>query len=325
MLNKHVLGWTLSLLMMSRCAYAAESGDNVSNADSHKSQETAKNVEPTQPQPIEQRAEQAGDLIKQRVQAEQQNSHAPFVIMAHRPNYILPAKYSPHPDRVNYLGDNDTNEPLDSVEVKFQLSLKIPLAYDLLGKNTSLWAGYTQQSFWQAYNSEISSPFRETNYEPELFMQFKQDDPENSHQLHFSLWRVGFDHQSNGRSRPASRSWNRIYGEFMFASKQDVISIKPWYRLPESSSNDDNPNIEKYYGYGELNWVHVHHNLSFDVMLRNNLRSQNKGAVQLGMSFPLWGKLRGYVQYFNGYGESLIDYNHSTESLGIGVMLTNWL
>lgn len=309
--------WLISALS---CAQAAEQTNKKSDAvDSASS-----SVEPGAPETIEQRAQKAGGLVQQRLEQEKKSQHDPFVITAYRPNYVLPVKYTPHPDQANYIDSGDPNDRLDSTEVKFQVSFKIPVAYDVVGKNSSLWVAYTQQSFWQAYNSKISSPFRESNYEPEVFLQFNRPNSDEKG-MKFSLWRVGLDHQSNGRSRPASRSWNRLYAEMVFESEHNVVSIKPWYRFPESASSDDNPNIEKYYGYGELNVVHVWHDLSIDVMLRNNLRRENKGAVQLGVSFPLWGRLRGYVQYFNGYGESLIDYNQSTQSLGVGVMLTNWL
>jgi len=60
-------------------------------------------------------------------------------------------------------------------------------------------------------------------------------------------------------------------------------------------------------------------------MSRNNLTSDGKGALELSYSFPLYGKLKGYLQYFNGYGQSLIDYNARANSFGIGVAISDWL
>jgi phospholipase A1 len=58
--------------------------------------------------------------------------------------------------------------------------------------------------------------------------------------------------------------------------------------------------------------------------LRRNF-DEGHGAHELGVSFPLWGRLRGYFQYFEGYGESLIDYDHKSRRVGVGVLLTDIL
>ena len=94
-------------------------------------------------------------------------------------------------------------------------------------------------------------------------------------------------------------------------------------RLPESSGEDDNPDIEDYLGYGDLQLVYRKGRNAYSLLLRNNFsRTDNHGALKLNWSFPLYGRLKGYVQYFNGYGESLIDYNHKQQSFGLGVSLT---
>jgi phospholipase A1/A2 len=264
-----------------------------------------------------------GEAIERRLSGEEQIAESRFVITPHKPNYLLPLTYD------SRLRDDDP--ALDSAEIKFQLSFKIPLTERLFNTRSRLYFAYTQLSFFQAYNSASSAPFRETNYEPEFFWLLPTEWPVLG--MTHRLLAVGVSHQSNGRSLPDSRSWNRVYANFVLARGDFYLSLRPWYRIPEDEKQsptdargDDNPDIEDYLGNGELRLVWLHNGHSLSVMVRSNLDStDNRGAVQIDWGIPLGGKLRGYVQVFNGYGESLIDYNRHRNRIGIGVMLTDWL
>ncbi len=247
-----------------------------------------------------------------------------FVIMPHRPTYIMPVTYMANtniePFRETY---GDQAEKLQNIEVKFQLSFKVPLWLDIADKDVGLWFGYTQLSLWQLYNSQVSSPFRETNYEPELALVFETD-----HELfgmHNSFILLGIGHQSNGQSEPLSRSWNRLYLSFVLEHKNIVAYFKPWYRLPEDSEDDDNPDIDDYIGHGELSLFYRKNKRVTGLRFWNNLRSDhNRTSVQLDWSFPIKSGFKAYVQIFDGYAETLVDYNHRTRRFGVGIMLTDW-
>ena len=247
-----------------------------------------------------------------------------FLFRAHRPNYLLPLKYSTSPNSTPFQTSITEAQDLglDPVEAELQLSFKIKGMEGVFGyDNVDLWFGYTVTSFWQAYNSSISSPFRETNYEPEAMLVFRTD-----YALGGFRWRffnLGVSHQSNGRGEDLSRSWNRVYAQFGIERGNLAVLLRPWYRFPEDFEDDDNPDIEDYMGQGDLQAVYHNGRNTYSLLLRNNFDSaENHGAVKLNWSFPLYGRLKGYVQYFDGYGESLIDYNHSQQSLGVGLSLT---
>ena len=243
-----------------------------------------------------------------------------FLFQPHRPNYFLPVKYSTAPNDTPF----QTTQPglgLENVETELQLSFKIKAMQGVFGHdNVDLWLGYTATSFWQAYNRSISSPFRETNYEPEAMLVFRTNYELAGFRGRFI--NLGFSHQSNGRGEGLSRNWNRIYTQFGFERGNLALLIRPWYRIPENHKVDDNPDIGKYMGHGDLLAVYSKGRNAYSLLLRNNFKSpDNRGALKLNWSFPLYGRLKGYVQYFNGYGESLIDYNHRQQSLGFGVSL----
>ncbi len=263
--------------------------------------------------------------IQHRLDAEKLVARSRFGLLPHRTNYVLMAAYDSSPaNNAPFQEFLDKGVSFQHIEAKFQLSVKMPLAYDLFGVPSGLYLGYTNRSFWQAYDRGMSSPFRETNHEPELWLSFYND--WKLFGFRNTVDSIGLSHQSNGRSGVLSRSWNRIYARFLFEKGNLALEFKPWWRIPESEGNDDNPDIDDYLGYFELGGVYKHGGHSFSLLVRNNLRSRdNRGALQLDWSFPLTRYLRGYLQWFNGYGESLIDYNHNVNSIGIGIQLTDWL
>jgi len=268
--------------------------------------------------------------VEKRLALERYSHDNPFVLTPHRPNYLLPFSYTTKPNKelFNNYGDGH----LQRTEVEFQLSLKVLVAEGLLGDNGHLSFAYTNHSFWQAYNSKVSAPFRETNHEPELIFTL-----ENRWQifgLRNSANQFILNHQSNGRGNELSRSWNRVIFNSIWEKDNLVVSLSPWYRLPEDKKRDpddldgdDNPDIEHYLGHFELRGIYqVDHDQTLSMMTRNNLRGDNKSAFEVAYSFPIGGtKLKGYIKYFNGYGASLIDYDHRTQNFGVGFLISDWM
>jgi phospholipase A1/A2 len=264
--------------------------------------------------------------VDKRQEAEEKGDENPFAITAHRPNYILYShNYTPNTEPFN-----EEQAQLENTEIKFQISLKYKVIESIFPNNGDLYVAYTNQSYWQAFNDDLSSPFREINHEPEFWFQFRPNMQRD--EFEFSAVSLGFDHQSNGRGGSLSRSWNRLYLNLSFKLGHLAVDLKPWYRLPEHHKSDpaaphgdDNPDIDNYMGNGELTLAYHINGNTFSAIWRNNLRRRNKGAIALGWSFPLLRRLKGYVQFFNGYGESLIDYNAYSNRIGIGFLLTDWL
>ncbi len=260
--------------------------------------------------------------LERRIGEEEKIYGSSILLAPHRQNYFLVINYNNDPNTEIYA-DTGQDAP-KNYEAKFQISFKVLTWNKIFGDNGDLFVAYTQRSVWQLYDQALSSPFRDTNFEPEVFMKFDTDFKIAGLKNRFFI--IGFNHQSNGEGKPLSRSWNRIYSSFIAERGNLALILKPWYRIPEKKENDDNPNIEKYLGYGELIAAYHMKGHVFSIMLRNNLRSnKNRGAVELGWSYPFTPKVRGYVQYFNGYGESLIDYNNTVNRIGFGVMLNDWL
>lgn len=175
------------------------------------------------------------------------DKRGPFNLRPYRLNYLLPARWSNTPNVQPYSPNpnNAVSQPIDlrRAEAKFQISFKAKLTEGLFGRHGDLWAGYTQQSNWQLYNS--SSPFRDTIYEPEIMAIFRS----NLHLgggLRLRLLSFGLNHQSNGRGLPQSRSWNRLIGTAGFERGNFQLMARTWYILRSGNLLSDNPDIGHY-------------------------------------------------------------------------------
>ena len=266
-------------------------------------QEVVQNAQSSESAPNDAKLKQA-DLLRDKSDKNLQNA---LGIELYKFNYLLPVTYA----------KNIPNDSRKSVETKFQISLAKPLFYDVFGLRESLVAAYTQTSWWQI--TKKSSPFRETNYQPEIFLNFAS--PKYLEKIGIQNLKFGLLHESNGRDGSKSRSWNRAYVQSDFVYGNFSVSPRAWVVVGDKGDNKD---ILKYIGHGDVRLSYNLNDHIFSLMLRNNLHfdKTNKGAAELSYMFPIFSTgVYGYLQYFTGYGESLIDYNRHTDKIGLGFVI----
>ncbi len=253
-----------------------------------------------------------------------------YAFRPYKPVYFFPLFYSSKlnelPGTPNPRTTSTDSFNLDHLEAKLQLSFKTKLLNDLIGENGDIWFGYTQSSRWQIYNAAESRPFRETNHEPEFMFVWRT----NYNLAGFTgrLLSLSLTHQSNGQNEPLSRSWNRFILNVGFDRPDWVVQLRPWWRIPETSDEEDeNPDILDFVGRGELLVVHRRRNShQISGQIRHSFKSgeDSRGSINIDWSYPCFDRLRCHAQIFHGYGESMIDYNHQTTSFGMGVALIEW-
>jgi phospholipase A1 len=238
----------------------------------------------------------------------------------YNPNYILPYYYTGSPDNSVYEGFTPNDESLNHGEFKFQVSVKVPIWKNMFNYTTSLYAAYTQLSYWQVYNK--STYMRENDYQPEFFLQT----PVKWHlskDWHVNFMNVGVIHDSNGFGTDLQRSWNRLYVEAITSTDHWMFSVRPWVVI---SKNGNNPDIAQYLGYARFLLAYKCHQQVVSLEAHSIFEQSARHATgQLTWSFPITPYIKGYVQGFTGYGQSLIEYNHRTNSIGVGFALSDWL
>lgn len=225
---------------------------------------------------------------------------------------------------------------IDPENSKFQFSFK----YRLFGPKYA-WAkthpwltgfhfGYTQTSLWDLQAE--SKPFEDTSYKPELFYLSQNINLDVSW-LSFFCIQTGLQHESNGKGGTDSRSTNHLYVRpiFAFIMGDDYhLKVAPKAWLYVNNDNDTNSDLEDYRGYFDFSLKFGKQN---GLVLGSNLRHGSEGgSMQVDLTCPLYKilfldenqtllspNLYLHTQYFNGYAESLLNYNKKDHALRLGI------
>ena len=241
-----------------------------------------------------------------------------FGLKPNKVNYILPYGY-----RETAYQSQVPSIVYSNIEAELQVSLKLEMFYNLFNLNEKYYVSYTQQAFWQLYSD--SSPFRESLYNPEVFVEFPIED--NFSFVKLRAFTFGYAHMSNGQPNTSSvtfstnqtlenlsRSLNYLYGTVRMQHDALITDIT---LLGPISDLSDNPDIMDYYGYTSLKFTYFLNKHMFTLFTRGNFAT-GKGALETTYSYPLISDTNLYVKIFSGYGESLIDYNHYITKFSIG-------
>ncbi len=211
---------------------------------------------------------------------------------------------------------------------KFQFSFKYKLLdFTELSRERrvrTLQFAYTQRSLWDI--QAVSSPFYDTSYMPELIFESLAPKPEKLDTWFTWLgYQAAFKHESNGRDGTFSRSLNLAYVRPVFAfGKLDgwhLLVIPELYAYLDTLEN--NPDLKDYRGNGQLRLVFGRNDgPSLMATLWAGQGFEHR-SMQLDFTVPIRSKLLNFetyllIQYFDGYGESLLAYRNKSETARAG-------
>ncbi|MBC7532541.1 MAG: phospholipase A [Oligoflexus sp.] len=247
-----------------------------------------------------------------------------FALFAHHRTFLIPYSYVNHPTESVYEPfkqlTGNRHDFYQKAEAEFQISFFLPAYRKILDSNWDLNVAYSHHSWWQVYNQHWSKPFRETNYNPEIF--FRRLFPDYENLLGISLFSldVGFMHESNGQIQLGSRSWDRLFTRAYFVRDSYTGTLTLWAKRRVITRQDENLKILKYKGFGLLEL-----NKAFEkITLETQINLAAKPGIEVSASYPLNNAFRWFVKVNKGYGQSLIEYDHDTIRFGAGIALENY-
>lgn len=189
----------------------------------------------------------------------------------------------------------------------------------------NIYLGYTQTALWDLHSD--SHPFIDTSFKPSIFWR-KDALWQSPGKQWFAGLATGYEHESNGKAGEDSRAVNFAYVQPELNYRFDGGStltfaprVKAYFKMDE-----DNKDYRDYAGNVDWKLRFAQDNgLVLTGLYRHGRAGHN--ATTLEAAWPLrrtFLNMNGYfhVQYFKGYGETILGYNQKSDGqLRIGLAL----
>jgi phospholipase A1 len=212
------------------------------------------------------------------------------------------------------IGPKATKE---NTNVKFQISVRQKLTKSTLPGGTYLYLCYTQKVFWNIL--EKSLPMTDLNFNPGIGLA----KPVFKNGKYIGKFILQLEHESNGRDSIESRSWNRLsLGGDVLITNNFLVHAKVWIPYVDGEHNKD---LLKYVGIMqagvELTSDDRRWKGSLLLTKRKTWRLDFNTVAEISWQFSRNADWNLFVQYYNGYGEGLLDYNKFSSHLRAGVVI----
>lgn len=203
-----------------------------------------------------------------------------------------------------------------NTNVKFQISIAQRLTRATLPWGTYLYLFYTQKCFWNVL--ENSLPMTDLNFNPGIGIT----KPLFVKNRYIGKLTFLIEHESNGRDSIQSRSWNRVaLSANVFVTKNLMVHGKIWAPIVDGQNNKD---IVKYCGFFQTGFQVLSDDKRFaggvTIVPRHRFGSMN---TIVDVSYRIFKRDNQFLflQFYNGYGEGLLEYNKFHSQIRIGLLI----
>lgn len=204
-----------------------------------------------------------------------------------------------------------------NTNIKFQISISQRLTRSTLPWNTYLFLFYSQKCFWNVL--ENSMPMTDLNFNPGIGLC----KPLFSNNRYIGKLTLMAEHESNGRDGLSSRSWNKIsLGGSIIIDPQLSVHAKTWIPIIDGQNNRDILDYCGIYQFG-FSFTTVNNRFGASVILtkRKGWRQNYNTVIELNYRIFRRENQFLFLQFYNGYGEGLLEYNKFHSMLRMGIVI----